>query len=127
MSKFRLALLSGLVLVIGFNVTLAETRGKAYNEEQLFEKSTIVFVGEILDTKVYDKYKRSVPTKARVLLSLKGKVERDERRVTPKDPAKSAYFDEEFSPAIEKEIGVFYLETTSGDETLLLGYRRIEP
>jgi hypothetical protein len=58
------------------------------------------------------------------LLSLKGKVGRSGRKLVPKDPRKSAFFDEESSPAKNEEIGVFYLGT-GDDPDLLLGYTRI--
>jgi hypothetical protein len=126
MSKFWFTLLMGLFLVTGFKLTLAETREKPYNEEQLFEKSTIVFVGEVLKTRMLKEYKRSVPTKARVLLNVKGKAERDERRIAPKDPSRFEYCDAEVSPALAKEMGVFYVKLND-DENVLIAYRRIEP
>ena len=64
-------------------------------------------------------------TQARVLLSLKGKVDRSERELTPKDPGEFVYFDKEFSSAKVEAIGVFYVGTKD-DPDLLLGYRVIQ-
>ena len=101
----------------------AETRGEPYNHEELLAQSTSVFVGEVMETKTYDSRKRTVPTRCRVLLSIKGR-DKGERSIVPKDPGVFAYFNEEFSQARKADIGVFYVG--NGDQPdLLLAYRRI--
>ena len=116
------AVVAALIAIPG--AASAETRGKPYSEEQLLERSATVFVGEVLETRAYPGRGLSVPTRVRVLLSLKGGVTAGDRDVTPKDPGKHVYFDEEFSPAGKGDTGVFYVGADGAAEQLL-GYRRI--
>ena len=115
-----------LIVALACSVTSAETRGKPYTEEQLLENSAVIFVGEVIDTRTYPDYKRTVPSRARVLLSIKGKASPGERKIQPKDPGEFAYFDEEFTPAKKGDLGIFYVGTKDNPD-LLLGYRAIEP
>ena len=102
----------------------AESRGQPYSEAELLDRSARVFVGEVLATKTFDIFDRTVPTRAKVLLSLKGEVEPGELALRPKDPGLRAYFDEEFGPAEDSALGVFYVGTKEHPD-LLLGYRVI--
>jgi hypothetical protein len=101
-----------------------ESRGRPADPDHLLTQATQVFVGEVAETGTFEKYKRTVPTKARVLLSLKGRVPAGERAVTPKDPGKFAYFDVEFSPAAKGTVGVFYVGTRDQSD-LLIGFRAV--
>ena len=101
-----------------------ESRGEPYTEEELLERSTRVFVGEVLQTKTFPRDGRTVPTRARVLRSIKGKAEPGALTLRPKDPGLHVYFDEEFDPAGGSAIGIFYVGTEKRPD-LLQGYRVI--
>jgi hypothetical protein len=102
----------------------AETRDKPFTEEQLVERSSAVFVGEVLETTAINRCGRRVPTRTRVLVSIKGKVPLGERDLVAKDPAKFAYFDEEFSQATKGGLGVFFI-SADGEKSILMGYKEI--
>lgn len=102
----------------------AESRGGPWTEEQLWSYSTKVFVGEVLQTTTFPKYRRTLPTRTRVLVSIKGKVQRELRDVEPKHPGKFAYFDAEFDQAVVGRRGVFYVGTEE-NPGLLMGYKEI--
>lgn len=119
--------LAALLLLPAFlaSPARAETRGRPYTEERLLELSQQVFVGEVLETTTYEPHGLTLPTKVRVLLSVKGKVEPGPRPVTPKDPGIAVYFDEEFDRKAEaKQIGLFYVGTKDRPG-VLMGYKRI--
>ena len=101
-----------------------ESRGRPAGPDHLLAQSSEVFVGEVLGTRTFDKYGRTVPTKVSVLLPIKGRVPAGERAVTPKDPGKSVYFDAEFSPAETGKVGVFYVGTRDQPD-LLVGFRAV--
>jgi hypothetical protein len=111
-------------VVAGCHLGHAESRGGPWTEEQLLKYSTVVFVGEVLETTTFDKYKRTVPTRVRVLLSVKGNVPQLERDVVPKHPGKFVYFDQEFSQAAKGRLGVFFVGTKEQPD-LLMGYKQI--
>jgi hypothetical protein len=90
----------------------------------LLALSTAVFVGEVVETKEFPDHKRTVPTRVRVLLGIKGEVPRGERAVVPKDPGTHAYFDQEFSQAAKGRLGVFYVGV-EGQPNVLMGYREV--
>lgn len=115
-----LCAVSCFALAVSIVPVQGESQGKPLTEEQLLERSTLIFVGEVLEVKGFAAYKRTVPIRSRVLLSLKGKVESGERDVLPKYPGKFAYFDQEFTPAVKGNRGVFYL----GKDGQLIGFRR---
>jgi hypothetical protein len=113
------------ILALLFPVALrAETRGNPFTEEQLLQHSFAVFVGEVLETTTFDRYERTLPTRVRVLLSIKGKVPQGERDVLPKHPGNYVYFDEEFSQAAKGRLGVFFVGT-KGQPDLLMGYKEL--
>ena len=123
----RLAVIVGNIgpLILLFPaVLLAESRGKPFTEEQLLEQSSAVFVGEVIEIATFDGYKRIVPKRVRVLVSIKGQVSADERAVVPKDPGLFVYFDEEFSQAMIGHLGVFYVGA-KGQPDLLIGYKQL--
>lgn len=115
-----------VIMVGGANAAKlhAETRGKPYTKEQLLENSHTIFVGRVLETRTYEAYKRTVPLRVRPLVMLKGRPLGREHQLTPKDPGHFVYFDEEFSPARQDELGVFYIGR-SGPSELLMSYQRI--
>jgi hypothetical protein len=102
----------------------AETRGKPYSEEYLVENCQRIFVGEVLATKAFPASQRTVPSRVRVLLSIKGSVPAGALEVTPKDPGSFVYFDEEFDPAEKGKVGVFFVGT-KGFPNLLMKYKEI--
>jgi hypothetical protein len=120
----------GLTLTVGWLIAIphvalhAESRGAPWSEEQLLKKSTIVFVGEVLETTTFNQYKRTVPTRVRVLLSVKGNVPQGERAVRPKHPGNFVYFDQEFSQAEKGRLGLFFVGAKEQPD-LLMGYKQI--
>jgi hypothetical protein len=120
----------GLTLAVALGVAAApsalraESRaGAPWGEEQLLSHCAAAFVGEVLETTTFEKYNRTVPTRVRVLLSIKGNVPRGERTVLPKHPGKHAYFDEEFSRPGKGRLGVFFVGTREQPD-LLVGYKQ---
>ena len=114
-----------LALYLGATALHAETRGKPYSEEDLLRRCSKVFVGEVLDTRTFTaRGTRTVPTRVRVLVSVKGNVPHGERGVVPKDPGHFVYFAEEFTAARKGGIGVFFVGTDDQPD-LLMGYKQI--
>ena len=105
----------------------AETRGKPFTEEYLLQNASTIFIGEVLETMDYPEYKRTVPTRVRVLVSIKGNVKPGVRQVVPKHPGLYVYFDEEFDHAQPGRTGVFFVGTKSPNEQpdLLMKYKEI--
>jgi hypothetical protein len=102
----------------------AETRGTPYTEDVLLRRCSKVFVGEVLDTRTFAPYARTVPTRVRVLVSVKGNVPHGDRGVVPKDPGHFVYFAEEFTAARKGGVGVFFVGT-EGQPDLLMGYKQV--
>ena len=103
-------------------LVMAETRGEPYTEQELLENSTAVFVGEVLETTIFEQYKRTVPSRARVLVSVKGNVKSGGLALIPKHPGKAAYFDAEFGAAAKGRLGVFYVGNKDNPD-LLMGFK----
>jgi len=118
---------AGVVAAIALSGVLsplhAESRGKPFTEAQLKQMSVLVFSGEVLETRSFPKYGRTVPTRVRVERSLKGSTPLKVRSVTPKDPGVAVYFDEEFDQAKVGDRGVFYVGTPQRPD-LLMGFRK---
>jgi hypothetical protein len=123
-SLIGLGLAAGLLSFAPAPGLRAETRGKPYTEGQLLARCATAFVGEVLETRTFAAHERTVPTRARVLLSIKGEVRRGERVLAPKDPGAHVYFEEEFSRPGKGRLGVFYVGV-EGRPDLLLGYRQL--
>jgi hypothetical protein len=125
MNRFgRIAACIGIALLLFSFAVRAESRDKPFAEEQLVERSSAIFVGEVLETTAINRCGRRAPIRARVLVSIKGKVPHGERDLVAKDPAKFVYFDEEFSQATKGRFGVFFIRA-DGEKNILIGYKEI--
>ena len=113
--RVRVAATVGILVLVLPLAIRAHTRGKPFTEEQLLGRSSAIFVGEVLEVTTFERYKRTVPSRVRVLISIKGKTPPGASEVVPKDPGNFVYFDEEFSQATKGGLGVlFVLQRAAG-------------
>jgi len=119
MKSMRVALGILFLAPMWVGTASGETRGNPFPEEYFTEHCSQIFVGVVLEVNDH-----AMPTKARVLLSIKGKVSLGERKLAVKDPGRSVIFREEFDPARTGAVGVFFVGT-DWDTGLLMKYKEI--
>ena len=102
-------------------IAFAEFRLTPYTPDQLYEMSSLVFTGTVLEIESVDAGDRKFPVRAKVDKILKGKSNEAELTFRHKHPALHAIFKEEFNtPSVGQE-GTFFFEVQNG--TLqLIGY-----
>ena len=103
--------------------SFAERRAQPYAEEFFLENSSSIFVGKVLEVETF-RGEWTFPTKAQVILSIKGNIEVGVREMVAKNPGRYAIFGEEFDQATVGKFGVFFV----GNEdtpNLLMKYKQI--
>ncbi len=89
-------------------------RRQALPEEFLSHASPTIVIGKVLEINA-----NAMPTRAKVLLSIKGNAPLEERDILPKSPGKVAIFPEEFDKAKKGEIGVFFVGSEDSPRILM--------
>ncbi len=109
-----------MVLTIGAShKVFSETRAFPYKEEYLVNNSPLIFVGRVLEINEH-----AMPTRVRVLLSIKGDVPLGERIIMPKNPGAFVIFKKEFDKARKGKVGVFFVGQDY-NPNLLMKYKEI--
>ena len=100
-------------------MVLAETRGQPYSEEYLVKHCPFIFVGKVLEVNEH-----AMPTRVKVMLSIKGNVPLTERKLLAKHPGRCVIFKEEFDKAKKGRVGVFFVGT-DWSPAVLMKYKEI--
>jgi len=123
----RLLAIGIVVLLLAPLVVFAESRGGHYTPAELFEQSTLVIHGAVVEIEIVDKHKVSFPTRATVEQVLKGNWQQKEIGFKHKHPDRNVILVEEFNPPAKGQKGTFYLQEQNGI-LVLIGYiKETEP
>ncbi len=108
-----------VLTIVASHKIFAETRAFPYKEEYLVKYCPLIFVGRVLEINEH-----AMPTRVRVLLSIKGNVSLSEREIVPKNPGAFVIFKKEFDKARKGKVGVFFVGQDY-NPNLLMKYNEI--
>jgi hypothetical protein len=119
MKKIIFLSLAMVLITVATYKIFAETRAFPYKEEYLVKHCPLIFVGRVLEINEH-----AMPTRVRVLLSIKGNVSLSEREIVPKNPGAFVIFKKEFDKARKGKVGVFFVGQDY-NPNLLMKYNEI--
>ena len=119
MKKIMFFFLIMVLTTVTSHKTFAETRAFPYKEEYLVKHCLLIFVGKVLEINEH-----AMPTRVKVLLSIKGDVPLKERKIVPKNPGAFVIFKKEFDKAKKGKVGVFFVGRDYNPD-LLMKYKEI--
>lgn len=105
----------------------AETRGKPFAPEKLYEMSVLVFEGTVTKIITAKRYKKTFPTSAKVTKVLKGKTDKKELPLKHKSPGKFTIFEEEYNVPEIGQKGTFYIQDMYGTLVLIGFIQKTKP
>ncbi len=112
------SLIMVLTTVTSYKI-FAETRAFPYKEEYLVKYCPLIFIGRVLEINEH-----AMPTRVRVLLSIKGYVSLKEREIVPKNPGAFVIFEKEFDKVRKGKVGLFFVGQDY-NPNLLMKYKEI--
>ena len=106
-----------MVSAMGF----AETRGQPFTPEELYEQSTLVIKGAVLEIETIMEFQVSFPIGASVDAVVKGKWKEKKIAFQPKHPGLNVIFEQEYNKPEMGQKGTFYVQSRNGT-LVLIGY-----
>ncbi len=118
MKRIVISCFCALFVMLSVPVALASKRARPHPEEYFTERCALIFVGKVLEID-----KRELPSKYKVILSIKGNVPLKEMDVLPNKFA--GQFKEEFDKTQKGKIGVFFIKKEDSGYQYLAKFKEI--